>query len=61
MKNLFIMHTQYNLIIACGIVKNRCKDDNNILVLHSEFQVTEQLKHNIEECFDKVYYIQKNY
>ena len=61
MNNLFIMHTQYNLIISCGIVKNRCINDKNILVLHSEFNLNEHFKKNIEDCFDKVYYIQEKY
>lgn len=61
MRNLFIMHTQYNLILASGIAKNRFQNDENILILHAEFKLNEQLKKNIEDCFDNVYYVQQNF
>lgn len=61
MRNLFIMHTQYNLILACGIAKNRFEKDENILILHAEFSLSEKLKENIEKCFDSVCYVQETF
>ena len=61
MNNLFIMHTQYNLILACGIAKSHYKNDTNDLVLYSEFNLSPSLKSNLEKSFDNVYYIQNKF
>lgn len=61
MNNLFIMHTQYNLILACGIANTRYKNCNNELVLYAEFTLGENLRKNLENSFDKVYYINESF
>lgn len=61
MKNLFIMHTQYNLILACGIANERFKDCQNELVLYAEFKLSDALKKNLEKNFSKVYYITESF
>lgn len=61
MNNLFIMHTQYNLILACGIVQTCYQNDRNDLVVYAEFTLQASLKKSLERCFDHVYYIQEHY
>jgi hypothetical protein len=61
MKNLFIMHTQFNLIISCGIVDILYNDDINILILHSEFTLGEFLEQRLRKTFHEVYIIQHRY
>ena len=53
MKNLFIMHTQYNLILSVAVM-SRFKDAENTLVLHSEFAVSNEIRKKLCEMFDKV-------
>ena len=61
MNNLFVMHTQYNLILSCGVIKKHFNDSYNVLILYAEFNLGSQLKEKLEECFDKVYYVQDKY
>ena len=53
MKNLFIMHTQYNLILSSAVM-TRYKNSENILVLYSEFTLSESLYNVLATLFDKV-------
>ena len=53
MNNLFILHTQYNLIIGSGIALEH-KYDNNVLVLYSEFKINDSLLNNLKKVFSKV-------
>lgn len=53
MKNLFILHTQYNLIIGAGIALEYVNDDN-ILVLYSEFKLTESYLKKLKSVFSTV-------
>ena len=53
MVNLFIMHTQYNLILA-SIVANKFQEDENILVLYPEFAVKENLIFSLNRLFCEV-------
>ena len=53
MNNLFIMHTQYNLILSAGIT-TRYKNDYNVLVLYAEFSVYDQLLARLNDVFDEV-------
>ena len=61
MNNLFIMHTQYNLILACGIAKTRYKNCRNDLVLYAEFNMNDGLRTALEKSFDKVYYVNESF
>ena len=56
MKNLFIMHTQYNLILSAAVM-SRNPDAENTLVLFSEFTLGEALRQRLEETFDRVYVV----
>lgn len=53
MNNLFIMHTQYNLILAAGIAL-RHPDDNNTLVLYSEFSVSDEMICSLKKVFQDI-------
>lgn len=53
MKNLFIMHTQYNLILSAAVM-SRFKDAENTLVLYSEFTLSDELRKTLYEMFDRV-------
>ncbi len=56
--NLFILHTQYNLILACGIKKIDFPNAKSHLILHAEFELTDEYKKILENIFDKVWYVQ---
>jgi hypothetical protein len=49
------MHTQYNLILAAGIVREIYAQDCNVLVLCAEFTLDPQLLENMKGLFDEVY------
>ena len=53
MKNLFIMHTQYNLILASAVI-SREPDSENTLILFSEFSLTDKILDSLKKIFDKV-------
>lgn len=53
MKNLFIMHTQYNLILSAAVL-SKLKDGENTLVLYSEFSVSEDMRASLSRLFDRV-------
>lgn len=53
MNNLFIMHTQYNLILSAGIL-SRYKGSKNTLVLFSEFALNDEMLASLSTVFDKV-------
>lgn len=61
MNNLFIMHTQYNLILASGILKFKYSKDTNILILFAEFELNNLLKGNLEQVFDQVIIVSDNF
>lgn len=44
MNNLFVLHTQYNLILAIGLCKTELKNDTNDLILFEDFKITERYK-----------------
>lgn len=60
MKNLFVMHTQYNLILSAAI-KSRYKDAENTLVLYSEFALNDEMKKRLSEVFDDVIVIRDKF
>lgn len=60
MRNLFILHTQYNLIIGSGIALKKTHDDN-ILVLYPEFRVSETILESLKQVFDRVVLVDDAY
>lgn len=47
------MHTQYNLILSAAVM-SRCKEDENVLVLHSEFALNDKILGALYQIFDEV-------
>lgn len=60
MRNLFIVHTQYTLFIALGLVNNRFFDDENDIVIFPFFEVKNNLIPKLNQYFNIVY-INKDY
>lgn len=60
MNNLFILHTQYNLIIGSGIAA-KCKEDFNVLVLYPEFKLTDIMLQKLNSIFDIVIPLRDNF
>lgn len=58
MRNLFIMHTQYNLIMATAVVQEYFKEEQNDLILIAEFPVTEPYIRQLEKIFSEVWVLQ---
>ena len=61
MNNLFIVHNQYNLILALGLTKSRFGRDHNYVILNSEFNLDEKTHNLLEKIFEKVFVAQKEF
>lgn len=61
MKNLFVLHTQYTLALASGMIKNRFKNDQNDLILFKDFALSEELKAKLDTVFLKTIYFEGAY
>lgn len=53
MKNLFIMHTQYNLVLSAAVM-SRLENAENTLVLYSEFTLNDEMRDALSGLFDRV-------
>lgn len=60
-KNLFICHTQSQLILASGLALGRFKDDENLLILFVDFGITDELKERLDGTFSRTLYLQSIY
>ncbi len=60
MKNLFIMHTQYNLILSAAVI-SRFKNADNTLVLFSEFALNDEIRTALEKAFNKVIVVRESF
>lgn len=54
MRNLFVVHSQNNLILASGLANNDFKSDINDLILFRDFKPSENLDIRIKKCFSSV-------
>ena len=61
MKNLFVCHTQANLILASGLALGRFKDDENLLILFVDFGLKDELKERLDKTFAHTLYLQSIY
>lgn len=61
MRNLFIMHTQYNLILATSILIKENKEGTNDLVLHAEFKISNNYMAALKEIYDNIWIIQDKF
>lgn len=60
MKNLFVMHTQYNLILSAAVT-SRFHNAENTLVLFSEFKLSEEMISALEKAFERVFVVRDNF
>lgn len=60
-RNLFVCHTQANLILAVGLTKGRFCNDENHLILFKEFEISTDLEKALELIFEKKIYLNGNY
>ena len=60
MKNLFIMHTQYNLILSAAVM-SRFDNAENTLVLYSEFKLNDNMREALSRIFDSVIVVRDNF
>ena len=61
MRNLFVCHTQAQLILACGLSQGRFKYDENHLILYVDFNLNDGLKSKLDSVFSKSLYLQHIY
>lgn len=54
MPNLFVCHTQANLILAAGLAKGRFSGDTNDLILFRDFLLKEETEGILKNIFNKV-------
>lgn len=54
MKNLFILHTQYNIITGVAVINQCFKTSDNTLLLLAEFDLNENHIKRLEQIFSKV-------
>ena len=57
MNNLFVCHTQANLLLACGLVKKRFVNDDNFLIVFVDFILKEDVKKNLIKTFTQVLFL----
>lgn len=61
MNNLFILHTQYNLVLAVGLTKTKFKDDTNDLILFTDFPLNSNLENKCKLLFDHSIFLSGSY
>lgn len=61
MKNLFVCHTQAQLILACGLSQGRYRNEDNRLVLFVDFGINDSLKTKLNKVFNRTLYLQSIY
>lgn len=61
MRNLFVLHTQYNLILALGMRLTEFSNDDNDLILFSDFNLSFELEMKIKENFDRYLQLEGNF
>lgn len=61
MNNLFIIHTQYNLLLACGLCMNDFKGDKNDLIIFCDFNMSEIHRNCMKNTFRKIQFLKGIY
>lgn len=61
MRNLFVCHTQAQLILACGLSLGRFRDVENHLILFQDFLLKPELTERLDRVFAKTLYLQGIY
>ena len=60
-RNLFVMHTQYNLILATGIALSRYAGEDNDLIVYPEFSITQDWKERLQRVYRRIYFVREAY
>lgn len=61
MNNLFVIHTQYNLILAVGLSTTVFKDETNDIIIFQDFKIEEKLIVKLKHIFNKVVILPGNW
>lgn len=61
MRNLFLMHTQYNILSALAVANQEYASDKNDLAISAEFNVTEEYLHLLKNEFRNVWILQSKF
>lgn len=61
MRNLFLMHTQYNILSALTIANQEYASDENDLAISAEFNVTEEYLYLLKNEFRNVWILQSKF
>ena len=59
MKNLFVLHTQYNIILGASIIYDHFKDCQNDLVVYAEFAISGEMEKKLRSYFNNVLFVRK--
>ena len=61
MSNLFILHTQYNIILGASVLIEKYQDSQNDLIVYAEFKLSPEYKNHLEQVFNRVLYIRDEF
>lgn len=61
MSNLFVCHTQAQLILACGLCHGRFHNDENELILFVDFDLKKEMREKLDRIFSRTLYLQSIY
>lgn len=61
MKNVFVPHTQYNLVISVALIEQQYKSDDNTLILFTDFAISDSLKNFLSSYFTNVLFLPGTY
>lgn len=61
MRNLFVCHSQANVLLAISLTKGRFIDDNNDLILFRDFAPNETLDSILKSSFSRVLFLKGTY
>lgn len=54
MNNLFVLHTQYNIILAMALIEEKYKECYNKLILFRDFNLSDDMLKSLKSYFSKV-------
>jgi len=57
MRNLFVIHSQAQLILSVGLVTGRFLNQDNHLILFTDFAIEDGMKSKLKEIFNKVAFL----
>ena len=54
MNNLFVLHTQYHLLLSVALIEEQYRNENNYLILFRDFNLKAELIPVLKDCFQSV-------